>query len=69
MVGENFEIYLSEMAIYSSSENNSHFDKSAPNTENPPPFKPSPLFVIPPLYTGNFVSPGYGHFSDFPSPP
>ena len=38
MVGENFKIYQSEMAIYSSSENNSHFDISAPNTAHPPLF-------------------------------
>ena len=56
MVGENFEIYLSEMAIYSSSENNSHFDISAPNTAHPLLFKPPPFCYPTPLY-GKFSNP------------
>ena len=68
MVGVNFEIYLYEMAIYSSSENNSHFDKSGPNMAHPSLFTP-PLLLSHPFIREIFQPPLEGHFQNSLSPP
>ena len=62
MVGENFEIYLSEMAIYSSSE-------KILILINQPPIRPIPPFLNhPPFIRENLQPPLEGHFQDSLSP-